>query len=197
MRVIGRLKSLMALTLTLTLAGAGLPAFAGSAPTTLSGKILINGSAAPAEGAIVKLAEHEEGTLYQSAKADAKGSYAIEGLPAGAYDVAVETSKGLFVVGAPITLSTGTDHKATFALRAEEGEGAGGTGTEPKPAEPAPTPTEPAKPATPPPAAAPAKTPWYRSGWFGATVVVGSAVLIGALISSSDEDETVASPSSD
>jgi hypothetical protein len=192
MRSFGRFEKVLSMFLVMAIGSIGMPVFASPAPALLSGKILKAGTGAPVQGAVVKLNHRTEGKVFTSGKADAQGSYSIPDLPAGTYDLAVESDAGVFVVNAPVSLASGEKRDASFSLRPVSGAAdqpaAGGTaGAQPPPpaqAKPAETQKK--------------KTPWYASPWFGTAVVVGSAVIIGAALNSSNNNEpATASPSSD
>ncbi len=187
MRSFGRYQKVLAMFLAFAIGSFGLPVFASPAPAILSGKILRTGTGDPVQGAVVKLNHRSEGKIYSSTQADAQGAYSLSDIPAGTYDLAIETDGGLFLVNAPVSLTSGEKREASFSLQpkkgAAEGETGGTAGKEPAAAD-----TKDSKKK--------AATPWYRSGWFGTAVVVGSAVILGAVLSSNDNDEpAVASPS--
>jgi hypothetical protein len=186
MRSFGRYEKVLAMFLAFAIGSFGLPVFASPAPAILSGKILRTGTGDPVQGAVVKLNHRSEGKIYSSTQADAQGAYSLSDIPAGTYDLAIETDGGLFLVNAPVSLTSGEKREASFSLQPKKGAAEGETGgTAGK--EPAADAKDSKKKAA---------TPWYRSGWFGTAVVVGSAVILGAVLSSSDNDEPAsASPS--
>ena len=186
MRSFGCFERVLSMCLVMAIGSIGMPAFASSVPAVLTGKVLRTGTGAPVQGAVVKLNHRIEGKTYASPQADKAGTYSIPDLPAGTYDLAIETAGGVFVVNSPVSLAPGEKREASFSLQPKSGAAdepaAGGSGGK----EPAPEAKTTVK-----------KTPWYASAWFGAAVVVGSAVIVGVLLNSNDNNEpATASPSS-
>jgi hypothetical protein len=199
--------------LALSIGTAGMSAFASPSTARLAGRILQSGAGTGIENAVVKVSLRPDARVYQSSRTDAKGSYALSGLPSGTYDVAVESSGGLYVTPAPLSLVAGEKRDLSLAIHPQTQKGE--NRAEGDPAPPPPAPTEPpapapAEPTTPPPeppkepAHPPAdqqpkkKVPFYRTPWGGALIVVGTAVIVGAVAHSSDDSEpATASPSED
>ena len=212
MRHFSRGHRALATLLALTIVTAGVPAFASPSSARLSGRILHAGSSSGVPNAIVKVALRPDAKVYESARTDAKGSYSLSGLPMGTYDVAVQSTGGLYVSTAPVNLVAGEKRDLSLSIRPQEPKG--GTNAEGEPA-PAPPPTEPPPPPpTEPPAPPPAeptapppekpaettkqKQPFYRTPWGGALIVVGTALIVGVVAHSSDSSEpATASPSED
>jgi hypothetical protein len=197
----------LAVLLAFTLSTAGFSAFASPSSARLAGRILQSGTSMGVGNAVVKVALRPDARVYESARTDAKGSYSLSGLPTGTYDVAVESSGGLYVSPAPVTLVAGEKRDLSLAIRPETQKGDTSAEGEPAPA-PTPEPPPPPPPADPtqtpptePPKEQPAdttkkKTPFYRTPWGGALIVVGTAVIVGVVAHSSDSSEpATASPS--
>jgi hypothetical protein len=205
----------LAAWLALTIATAGLSASASPASATLAGRILQSGSSSGVADAVVKVALRPDAKVYESTRTDAKGAYSLAGLPSGTYDVAVESSGGLYVSPQPLSLEAGEKRDLSLSIRPQAKKGdvsAEGDNPAPPPpqppTEPTPTPPPPPPPAEPtaPPTEAPKpaetktkkKTPFYRTPWGGALIVVGTALVVGAVAHSSDSSEpATASPSGD
>lgn len=66
------------------------------APGALAGKVLETGGV-PVQGAVVLVRSVEDATERSSQPTGDDGSYRLADLPAGHYDVAVKTSKGLYL----------------------------------------------------------------------------------------------------
>lgn len=215
MRHFSRGHRALAALLALAIVTAGLPALASTASARLAGRILQSGTSAGVENAVVKVALRPDAKVYESARTDAKGSYSLSGLPTGTYDVAVESSGGLYVSPAPVSLVAGEKRDLSLAIRPDAKKGdtsAEGEPPAPAPA-PAPAPGEPTPPPPPPPAQPTTpppetpkeqppqqkkKTPFYRTPWGGALIVVGTAAIVGVVAHSSDSSEpATASPSED
>jgi uncharacterized surface anchored protein len=184
------LEKSLALLLVVLTASLGLPAFAGSSAASLQGRILRASTGAPLQGAVVKLALRSDAKAFESAKTDEKGGYTIPSLPAGNYDVAVEADGGMYIVPAPMALQAGEQRSLSLSVMPKEATAEptapSGGGEAPKGGQGA------AKPAT-----TAAKTGGFlHSAWGGAVLVVGSAVVIGAVVNSADNDNPAsASPS--
>lgn len=215
MRHFSRGHRALSFLVALTIGTAGLPAFASSPSARLAGRILQTGSGTGVSGAVVKVALRPDAKVYQSARTDAKGSYSLSGLPSGTYDVAVESSGGLYVSTASLNLVPGEKRDLSLSIRPESRRET--KADEPTPGEP-PPPAEPpapapAEPTTPPPEApkeepkkpeaekkttTKKKSPFWRTPWGGALIVVGTAAVVGAAAHSSDSSEpATASPSED
>jgi hypothetical protein len=209
MRHFSRGHRALALVLALTIGTAGISAFASPASARLAGRILQSGSLSGVEDAVVKLALRPDAKVYESTRTDAKGSYSLSGLPSGTYDVAVESAGGLYVSTAPVSLVPGEKRALSLSIRPDAQKGdtsadppAPGEPTPPPPpppVDPTAPPPEPPKETPPPAETKPKKkTPFYRTPWGGALIVVGSAAVVGAIAHSSDSSEpATASPSED
>jgi hypothetical protein len=108
----------------------------------------------------------------------ADGSFAIADVPAGTVGLAVETSEGLYAVHAPITIAPGTTRTLQLALGGRQD-------------------TSPVPPATEPKEKQKQKA---ASVWanplYATLIVVGSALVIGVLISElTQPSDRPASPS--
>lgn len=93
--------SLRALVAALTVAATALsgaaPALAEGSPSgSLEGKILA-AAGGPVEGAVVLVRSLEDASEHSSDPSDAEGAYALGELPAGRYEIAVRTGKGLYL----------------------------------------------------------------------------------------------------
>ena len=211
MRYFSRGHRALALMVAITIGTAGLPAFASQAPARIAGRILQTGTSSGVKNAVVKVALRPDAKVYESTRTDAKGSYSVAGLPSGTYDVAVESSGGLYVSTAPVSLVAGEKRDLSLTIRPDARSGdtsaddpaAGETPPAPAPAEPAaPPPDKPkedaAKPADADKQSTKKKKSFWRTPWGGAIIVVGTALVVGAAAHSSDSSEpATASPSED
>ena len=221
MRHFSRGRRALAAALAFVLGIAGVPAIAGIAPAGVSGRIVRTAGGAAVPGAVVKLALRPDARIYESGKTDARGVYSLSGLPPGTYDVAVESSGGLYVVGAAVALEAGERRSLSLGIKADADaadRSSRALSDEPEPPPTEPPPPEPPK--TPPeqpkeqpkeepkeepkkeePKKEEAKAPkkkskFWRTPWGGAIIVVGSAAIIAAAANHSDKDEpATASPS--
>lgn len=214
MRYVARGERALAVVLVLGVGALGIPSFARPASALISGRIMRTGSGSPIAGAVVKASLRPDAKLFESTRTDGKGNYKMPGLPSGVYDVAVVADGGYYVVGGAVSLEPGESRSLSLAVRPKAEGGSPNLQeppppeppppAEPPPAEPPPTEPPPAEPAEPAAEAPTEETPkpkkvkFWRSPWGGAAIVVGSAVIVGALASSSDKDDSgSASPSSD
>ena len=115
---------LTALVLSFALVAASNPALA-AAPALLEGSV--TGDAALAS-ARVELADRD-GSIVASAPVAENGAFRMEGVPAGAYRVAVTTPAGAYVVGSAVTLAPGSSQNVQIAVKQQgQGGGAGSPG---------------------------------------------------------------------
>src|SRR5262245_52638297 len=187
------IKRSVALLLAIAVGSFGLPVIAAPASAGLSGRILHAGSGAPLNGAVVKLSRRADKKIYESQKSAQDGSYAVASLPSGDYDLAIEAEGGVFVVNAPVELQPGEQRQVSFSIKPDKPAGA--AADEPPSGSAASGETKPAEEAktTPPPKQ---KTSVWRKPWFGALVVLGTAVAVGAVVNSQGtNNESGASPS--
>ena len=166
----GPIPKTFALTLAFALSTLCIPTVSAQESATLSGTILNGGGEAPLTGALVHAGDLRTGEVYSSTLTDADGGFTLSDLPAAAYELAVERDGGLFLVGSPVQLAPGETRAVSVAINAQ---------------------------AAPDPATATGRG--NRGFWdkplFATLAVVGGAFLIGALISSADDDdEGLASP---
>jgi len=92
-----------------------IPAAAGAG--TLEGRVVDSTGQTPVPEAIVHVFHLSDGTLFSSGPTGPDGAYRIESLPAGPYDVAVETLRGLWLGEAIVTLPDKESTARTFSLR--------------------------------------------------------------------------------
>ena len=208
-RKAGAFDRFMASLLTLAIAGYSVPAnlFASTVPSDaaeISGMILLPDGLTPITGVTVKAANLETKQIYSSEKTSQDGVYRLASLPAGSYDLAVETPDGLYASDTFVDAVAGKRQVVSLAIRSgaqqgiQEGQG------------------EPAKPAEEPPAAEgekkeepktdePATEPqpdqakgkkkgqsFWRSPLGAGILIVGGAVVIALGVKEwvGDDDET-------
>ncbi len=82
----------------------------------LDGTVLRADRATPIAGAKIHLADARTGELVRSAPTGDDGSFHLDALPAGEYDIAVEADGGLYVVPAPLTLNDGETQRVHLAV---------------------------------------------------------------------------------
>ena len=150
------MKKLLVLILASLLA---YPAGATSATTgTVSGRVLPTSETPPLKAIWVA---PSNGSAPITAPIAANGSFAVEGIPAGTAELAVETTAGLYVVSTPVAIAPGATRQVQLALGGRED--------------------------TPVPAGEPPKKKKRAGGvWanpvYATLIVVGSAIVVGLLV---------------
>jgi hypothetical protein len=148
------------------------PATAGVASATLGGRIVSLGDRAPLAGARVHVGEHRTKEIAVSLTTGEDGSFEITGLPPAAYDLAVESESGIYVVESPVRLEAGQRRTVQLAVsRAAANEGGGAKAGAKK-----------------------SLSAWWNNPLTATLIVVGAAVIVGTIIGSST-NETPSSPS--
>lgn len=187
-RKAGAFDRLMASLLTIAIAGYSVPAnlFASTIPSDaaeIGGMILLPDGLTPITGVTVKAANLETKQIYSSEKTSQDGVYRLASLPAGAYDLAVETPDGLYASDAQVNIAPGKRQVVSLAIR---------TGAQEEPAKPAEgqpaaegekpegDQEEPATDPQPDQAKGKKKGPgFWRSPLGAGILIVGGAVVIG------------------
>ena len=184
----------------------GLPVLGSHSSANITGTILRTDDGAPLAGATVKVARHSDARIFESAKTGIKGNYSLSDLPAGTYDIAVQTSQGLYVVNAPVALEPGEKLSLILSVRptprSKSRAGADAPETSPSPPPPPPsqrprnprararaTPTELRSRGDSPPRREGSSAPLVRRhcrGWKAVTSVVAN---------SSDNKQSATAPS--
>ena len=175
---------LLAAVLTVAMAGYWLPATAFAStgqplPAEIQGTILAADGLTAVPGVSVKAAHMATKKVFASDVTTKDGSYALTGLPAGQYDLAVETKEGLYVADVFVNAQPGTRTVVSLALKIvaddEEGEEGGqGSGEGEAEGQGQGQGDEPPEP--------PAETTSRKKGggfWYWLTTPTGAAVAIG------------------
>ncbi|MEW5806362.1 MAG: carboxypeptidase-like regulatory domain-containing protein [Acidobacteriota bacterium] len=179
------LKKLICFCLSLSLLVLPSLSFSKEAGSELRGKVFRSDGKTAIMGATVRAYHIESGKLYNSAPTDESGSYALTHLPYGYYDVAVETPEGLFVSTQVINVAPDSKLSLSFAISSfEEQPQEWWAGKE-----------KPQIPALKKESSGIAKVlerkggkAFWKSGKGIATILVGSAAVIGAIIASGGEE---------
>jgi len=87
------------------------------AAAEIHGAVLESDGLTAVAGAVVKAAHLETLTVYQSEPTPATGVYRLPNLPAGSYDMAVETTQGVFVSSSFVQPEPGKQTLVSFSLR--------------------------------------------------------------------------------
>jgi hypothetical protein len=163
-----RLPKVVAGLLVASLAGSlEAPLAAGSA--SLNGRVVSAGTGSPLAGVRVHVADPRTREIRSSEATTADGSFSVRGLEPATYSVAVESAGGLYVVDSPVALAAGKDRAIELAVQ------------------PAPQKDAPAE-KTP-------KTSVWENPLTATLIVVGAAIVVGAIVGSGNNASTPASPS--
>jgi carboxypeptidase family protein len=174
------------------------PAPVSSAPApgsgTITGRVFQSDARTPVRAAVVKAFNRTSEETFQSAATGPDGSYTLQGLAPGEYDLGISTEAGIFVVDDAMKLATHQKRAVSFALQpdaqeqqpedgaqgedpqAESGDASQSEATASEPEEQQKQ--KPRKPKRPRSKAARKNTPWVTTG-----VIVGAALVVGVLSS--------------
>lgn len=83
----------------------------------VAGRILGPAGVTPITGATITFHHLGSGSTITSEPSTADGSYGIPSLPAGRYDIAVRTGRGLWLVDQPVVFTADEAKTLSFALR--------------------------------------------------------------------------------
>ena len=83
----------------------------------LSGRVLGPAGVTPITQARVTLYHLASGTTYTTEATAGEGAFDLPGLPAGEFDLAVVTERGLWLADAPLTLAEGEARSLSLSLR--------------------------------------------------------------------------------
>ncbi len=193
MRRLGRLSKLLVVLTALSLPlGSFAPALAAEgdavADRSLEGKILTDDGQA-IQGAKVKLRNLDTGEEFTSAPAGGNGSYKLDNLPPGRYEIAVQTERGVYLGNRTVDLISKKSQTYSFSLKnvppEQALEEARRAREEEEGVPPAPPPT--GRPPTG--VAAGSKTSYWSNPWTATFTVLGIAVGTAVLIDRIDDDD--------
>lgn len=111
--------SCLAALLIVAMPGLLLPVHAQPAAASLSGTVQSAGDRAPLAGVRVFAGDRATGEVFRSEPTSEDGRFAIRGLPAASYELAVGVDEGLYLVETPVPLAPGTGRRVTLAVDAE------------------------------------------------------------------------------
>jgi hypothetical protein len=83
---------------------------------SLAGQVYGKDGITPVEGALVRIKNVEDGTLYQSSESDSQGEFKISRIKEGIYVAGITTSEGNFNFTNLIGIKKGKDAKISFSL---------------------------------------------------------------------------------
>jgi len=162
------------------------PSFAGTAMSSLTGRVVVAGVHSPIVTGKVHVGNPRTGQIA-TADLSREGTFTIQGLAPGTYEVAVETGGVMNVASNPVLLGLDQNKAVQIAVDPKMAQmGPGGTGSgEPMPADPA---IEQKKKKQ-------GGTSFWNNPLTATAIVVVSAVIVGIAIDgvTDDDDETPAS----
>ena len=199
----GAFDRLMATALTFAITVCTIPGSVYAGPVSngaaeISGIILLPDGLTPITGVKVKAANLETRQIYSSEKTAQDGVYTLTSLPAGTYDLAVETPDGLYAGDTIIPAVAGKRQVVSLAIRTaaqpglQEGQEPPKPPEGPPPAEPEPKPEEPKAEPEPEQAKGGKRgKSFWRSPLGAGILVVGGAVVVGFAANSivGDDDD--------
>jgi hypothetical protein len=142
--------------------------------TKLLATALVVSLQAPLVGARLHVGDPKSGEVFSSGLTTEDGEFLVANLPAATYQLAVESNNGLYLVGTPVKLAPGQTRHVNVAVNPDTGS----------------SPSE-KKEANRKGIA----TLWNNPATAG-ILVIGFAVIVGALVDRATKDELEASPSS-
>jgi hypothetical protein len=163
------LTRVLATALIFAVPGLFIPARAADQPATLAGAIVTVGDQTPLTGAKLHIANPITGELMSSSATGADGTYRIENVPPGTYELGVEAADRLYLVEAPFELAPGQVQGMNLAINPDA----------------APDPESSQKKKKKKKGGANA---WDNPG-IAALIVVAAAVVIGVGVSALTEDD--------
>jgi hypothetical protein len=122
----------------------------------------------PLEGARVLAADADRGEVHRSEPSGPDGGFTLSDLPPGTYDLAVQTDEGVWLVREPLYLVAGARRTLRIAVGEEPASGTGAP--------------EQASPSV------------WNNPFSAGAIVLGAAIVVGALVKRATEDEEPATP---
>ena len=147
----------------LALTGAGLPIAAEEQVAGLNG-VIRSHDRSPLEGARLLMADPDTGKVYRSEPTGADGGFALTTLEPGRYDLAVEVDGGFYLVKQSLDLVAGVQRMVQVAIGERAAAGS-------------------------PLAADEAQAGIWNNPFIAGGLVLGFAILAGALVKNATEDE--------
>ena len=139
------------------------PTVSAQETASLTGTIYAAGSERPLDGAILHAGDLVTGDIYSSDRTGDDGEFALAGLPPAAYELAIESGGGLYIVGAPVEIEPGGKHDVQLALYPDAA-------------------------VDPETAVRTKRSPWDRP-LVATLFVIGGAFALGALVSGLDDEK--------
>ena len=156
----------LAIAVILAMAATWLPVLGQEGSAGLTGVIRAH-DRSPLEGARLLAADPESGKVHRSEPTGEDGSFTLDGLEPGRYDLAVEVEGGLYLIKQSLDLVAGAQRSVQVAIGEPLAAGHGAPPDE-------------------------AQAGMWNNPFIAGGLVLGFAILVGALVknATSDEDST-------
>lgn len=170
-RLLGRI---VAIALVPALQWGTIPAAVGSSTGTIAGHVLSADSRTPLAGVQVHVGDPRTGEMRTSSPTASDGSFMVAGLLPSSYEIAVQSTKGVYLAEGAVRLDPGQTRHVQVAVSQQV----------------APSPTEQHNGRR--------GGGWWNNPLAATLIVLGSAVLIGVAVDqlSNDSNDAAASQSS-
>lgn len=173
----GATKRILAACLILSVQAFLVPAFAGTATSSLTGRVVLAGGHAPIGTGKVHVGDPRTGQIA-TANLSREGTFTVAGLAPGTYELAVETAGVMNVAANPVQLGPDQNKAVQIAVDPKMAQ------TEPMPSDPAQEQKKQKQ----------SGTSFWNNPLAATAIVVVSAVVVGLAIDGlSDDDEEPAS----
>ena len=118
------------IVLALVFAVANLPVLAAD-NALFGGRVLAADGVSPMPGVVVMLVDQQSDRTFESAPADDRGYFRVDGAPAGTYRVVAHASEGAFLAGDKVSLEPGRNKPVALSLKANaQTKPSGSTGSD-------------------------------------------------------------------
>ena len=160
---------LVASALVLAISGLAGAAWAGTGSASLSGRVLAAGSGVPLTGWTVLIGNPQTKTIQSSTKTNADGTFSVVALPAGTYEIAVQSGGTLYPANGAVKLAPGQTRDIQLAVNQQQ--------VAPPPGTPDPNDK--------------GGGSWWSNPVVATLLVVGGAILIGVVVDNMSSDDDV------
>jgi hypothetical protein len=167
------LSRVLATLLVVALPLAFVPQTSAVENASLAGAVYTAADEQPIDGAVLHAGDILSGLIYSSTQTDDDGNFVLAGLPPAAYQLAIETDEGLYMVGSSVQLDAGQQREVQLELHKK-------TAKDPESAQEDETKGD---------------MGFMNNPLFASLTVIGASILLGVLISEIDDrDQGLASP---
>jgi hypothetical protein len=171
---VASVRRLTALVAAVALCIASVPSTSAASTAGLEGRVLESPGNQPLGGVNVLLLDPKSEQLYTSAPTTSEGTFSVSDLPPASYHVAIQVNGGLYPVERPIALQAGQVRSVQLAVDPSAAQHQTGTETTRKRGIAA----------------------LWDNPITAIFVLVGTAVVVGAIVDNIRDDDKPASPSS-